>query len=169
MGLQDDMKEMKEKLDRLVETKNGVKEKKFRYPFGKKVGKSQRKKNYVTVITINDNGVIGYNKYQIQEQTIMHDLIPRLATAEYILHDKKGNPVIILPNYSVEPLPFNNVENFKKSLENGSNINAYKILMARMESEKVTAKKKMASWLPWVIGIILAGIVIYAIMSGGKK
>lgn len=162
MGLQDDIKEIK---NLMIDKK--VKEKKFRFPFGKKVGRSQRKKNYVTTLTINENGNYQFKKYQIQDQTIMHDLIPRIANSGYSMFDKKGNPLIILPNWSVEP--FSPLKNYQASLTDGSNTNGYKLLMNRMESEKVLGKKKMGKMLPWIIGGVLAAIVLYAILSGGSS
>lgn len=165
MGLQE-IKEDVEKLKGKMLKEEGLKEKKFRYPFGKKVGKSQRKKNYVTVIIMQENGNLDFKKYQIKDQTIIHDLIPRIAGAGYVLHDKKGNPVIILPAWSVEPL--NPSEHYKTSFVTGTNTNGYKLLMNAMESEKVLGKKKMGKVLPWIIGIGLAAIIIYAIISGGK-
>lgn len=165
MGLQEIQKDI-ELLKAKMLKEEGLKEKKFRYPFGKKVGKSQKKKNYVTVMIINENGTGDFKKYQIQDQTILHDLIPRIAGAGYVIRDKKGNPVIILPSWSVEP--FNPSEHYKNSFLNGTNTNGYKILMARMEAEKVLAKKKMSGILPWIIGIGLAAIIVYAIISGGK-
>lgn len=161
MGLQEDIKEIKE----VLINQKGVKEKKFKYPFGKKVGKSQRAKNYVTVLIANENGNVEWKKYQIIDQTIMHDMIPRLASTGHVMRDKKGNPLIILPNWSVEP--FSPLDHYEKTLVNGSNKNGYKLLMNRMESEKVDGKKKVGKWLPWVIGIGLAAIIIYAILSGG--
>ena len=145
--------------------KNKVKEKKFRYPFGKKVGKSQRKKNYVTVWIINENKTINCKKYQIDNQTILEEKIPRLATGDYILRDGKGNPVIILPSWNIEP--FSPTSNFNKSMDDGSNIKGYKIIMDRMESEKTGTKKKMGKAGIWIIGGILAAIIIYALVSGG--
>jgi len=142
-----------------------VKEKKFRYPFRKKVGKTQRKRNFVTTLVINENGTCDFSKYQINEQTILHDLIPRLATAGHLLFDKKGNPLIILPNWSVEP--FSPLEHYKETMIDGSNTKGYKILMSRMLSDKVDAKKQMGSVIKWVLGLGLAAIVIYAFVTSG--
>jgi len=161
MGIKEDINELKQAI--LVEGK--VKEKKFRYPFGKKVGKGQKKKNYVTTLVVNENGACDFKKYQIEDQTIIHDLIPRIAGTGYVMHDKKGNPLIILPNWSVEP--FSPLDHYEKSMENGQNTNGYKILMAKMEQEKITGKKSMGKVLPWIIGIGLAAIIIYAIVTGG--
>lgn len=163
MGIAEDIQQIKT----LLEDKQNVKEKKFKYPFGKKVGKSQKKKNYVTVFSPYENGFVDIKKYQIIDQTIVHDVIPRLATAGHVMHDKNGNPILILPNWSVEP--FSPLEHYQKTLIDGSNTNGYKIIMARMESEKTDAKKKMGGVVKWIIGLGLAAIIIYAILSGGAS
>ena len=142
-----------------------VKEKKFRYPFGKKVGKKQRRNNFVTTLVINENGTCDFRKYQINEQTVLHDLIPRLATSGHMLFDKKGNPLIILPNWSVEP--FSPLEHYKETMIDGSNTKGYKILMSRMLSDKVDAKKQMGSLIKWILGLGLGAIILYAFMTSG--
>lgn len=161
MGIQEDIKELKDLMVRMQEEKN---EKGFRLPFGKKVGNRQRRKNYVTVQILHENGTIDYKKLPIEDQTITHDLIPRLATAGYVMYWKK-NPTIILPNWSVEP--FSPLEHYQKSLLNGSNVKGYKILMAKMHKEQVTDKPKMGNAIKWIIGLGLAGIIIYAILTSG--
>lgn len=160
MGIQDDIADLKK-----IILESQIKEKKFRYPFGKKVGKSQRRKNYVTVLILNENGTCYFKKYPITEQTILHELIPRLATAGHVMFDKKGNPLIILPNWSVEP--FSPLNHYQQTLIDGSNKKGYQILMARMQSEKIEDKKKMANWIKWVIGFIIVGGIIFALISGG--
>lgn len=161
MGIQEDIKELKELL---IKNEEKVKEKKFRFPFGKKVGKGQRRKNYVTTLIINENGTYYFQKYQIIDQTIIHDIIPRLATAGYVMHDKKGNPLIILPNWSVEP--FSPMVHYQESLDKQTNTTGFKLLNSRMQTEKVGDKKKVAGWLPWVIGLIIVGVILFALLSG---
>jgi hypothetical protein len=160
VGIHEDLVELKK-----IILESQVKEKKFRYPFGKKVGKSQRIKNYVTVLVINENGTCYFKKYPIEDQTIMHDLIPRLATAGHVMHDKKGNPLIILPNWALEP--FSPLVHYEKSMLNGDNSKGFKILMDKMISSKVDTKKKMAGWIKWVIGLIILAGIIFALVSGG--
>jgi len=162
MGMQETLKNIEELLAKQQE---GVKEKKFRFPWGKKVGRSQKKKNYVTILLLNENGVYDFKKYQIEEQTIIHDLIPRLATSGHVMFDKKGNPLIILPNWSVEP--FSPKKHFDDSLENGSNKKGYQILMSKMKSEMVSSSKKIGGMFKWIIGIVIGGVIIYALVSGG--
>lgn len=159
--LQDTLNEIK---NLLIEEK-GVKKKKFRYPFGKKVGKRQRRKNYVTILVVNENGTCEFKKYIIEEQTVIHDLIPRLATSGHMLHDKKGNPLIIIPSWSVEP--FSPLENYKESLINGSNKKGYQLLMNRMRLSIVESKKKVGNAMKWIGGIVIVGIIIYAVLTGG--
>ncbi len=140
-------------------------EKKFRFPFGKKVGISQKKKNFTTVLTLNENGTYDFKKYQIKDQAFWHDSIPRLATSGHVMFDKKGNPLIILPNWSVEP--FSPLANYKESMTEGNNTTGYKVLMALMESSKVDSKPKMGGMIKWIGIIAVIGIIVYAFISSG--
>jgi len=171
MGISEDLKELIQVLKKEGEE---VKEKKFKFPFGKKVGRSQRKKNYVTVLLINDNSNYEFKKYQINNQTILHEKIPRLANAGYVMFDKKGNPLVILPNWSVESYnpnnkvpAFNPKEHYEESLENGSNINGYAILLANMEGQQIKPKAQMGGLLKWLFIIGILAVIGYAFISGG--
>jgi len=163
MGIQEDIKELKDLLIKQEEVKG---KKKWKFPWGKKVGKGQMKKNYVTVLLLMENGVYDFKKYNIEDQTITHDLIPRLATTGHVMHDKEGNPMIILPNWSVEP--FSPLEHSQKSLINGTNTNGYKILIAKMKAEAVSSKKEIGGIFKWIIGLGLAALIGYALITGGK-
>ncbi|MFP4457160.1 MAG: hypothetical protein ACLFPS_05815 [Clostridia bacterium] len=163
MGLTEDINEVKEFIKKQKEDQ--IVEKKFKFPFGKKVSGTQKKKNFVTVLTINENGTYHFNKYQIQDQTILHEKIPRLASAGYSIFDKKGNPMIILPSWSVEP--FSPLEHYQKSLFNGTNKKGYQILMDKMLLEQTNQKKPIANWIK-IIGVAaLVGIIIYAVLTSG--
>ncbi len=162
MGIQEDLKDIKEEL---VGDKNKDKQKKFRFPFGKKVGRSQKKKNYVTVLLINENGIYDFKKYQITEQTILHDLIPRLATTGHVMFNKKGNPLVIIPNWSVEA--FSPKKHFEEGLSNGSNKKGFQILMSKMKSEQIGTKKSIGNLFKWLGGLALIGIIIYAVLTSG--
>ena len=159
MGLREDVDELKELMK-----KDKLKEKKFKIPFGRKVGKGQRRKNFVTVLIIYENGTIEFKKYKIEDQVIMHDLIPRLAASGYVTFFK-GNPFIILPNWSVEP--FSPLEHYQKSLINGTNNVGMKLLLAKMQSSTIADKKQMPGWIKWVIGLGLAAVIGYALITGG--
>lgn len=166
MAVVEDIKELQEKI-KAMELQGKVEEKKWKFPFGKKVGRGQKKKNFVTVMIIHENGHYDFKKYQIIDQTILHDTIPRLAAAGYVMFDKKGNPLVILPNWSVEP--FSPMEHYQKSLINGTNSTGYKILMAKMLKEQIKGKAMESGWLKWIIGLALVAIIGYAFVTGGGK
>ena len=161
MGLNERLKTIEAKLD---DNKPKKKEKKFKLPFGKKVGKGQAKKNYVTIMKINENGNIDFKKSQIQSQVIMEDGVPRLGTPDYVLR-WKNNPMIILPSWSNEP--FSPSNQFEKSLEDGSNIKGYKILLAAMHEESIGKKKQIGNLFKIFLGFGLAAIIGYAFLTGG--
>jgi hypothetical protein len=166
MGIQEDLKEIKEKLNKEEAEKELKKKKKprFKLPFSARVKAREAKQNYVTVMKINENGFVDFQKEKIVAQTTIIDGIPRLATPEYVLHWKK-NPIIIQPHWSVTP--FNPSAEAKKSLNDGSNTNGYKILLARMKSDFLGSKKPISSTFKWVGGIILAVVLGYALLTGG--
>ena len=173
--MSEDLAEIKAIIKPLEE--KSKKTKKFKLPWGKKVGKAQAKKNWITIMKINENGHINFSKQQIDEQTITEDGIPRLATNQYVMFYKNA-PMIIIPSWSVEPvnfdkyfkpIPFNPKENLEESFVNGSNIKGFKILMAKMIKDTVNPKKPMSNVIKWIIGLGLAGIIGYALISGGKS
>lgn len=161
-SLKDEIKELTE----VIKESQAKKEKKkeFKIPFFKRVRPSQAKKNYITVIKINENGHVEFLKKQIEEQTIMVDGIPRLANGRYIMHHKK-NPIMILPTWSVEPL--DPAKHYEQSLLNGSNSKGYKLLMSKMKSSSIESKKIAGGMLKWIIGLGLALIIGYAFITGG--
>jgi len=159
MGLNKELQDIKA----MLRPEEKEKKKKFRLPFGKKVGKSQRKKNYVTVMKINENGSINFQKRQIKEQTFMEDGIPRLGSPNYVLRWKK-NPMVILPSWSVKP--YSPSEEHEKSLNDGSNTKGYKILMAKMQSEIIKPTKQMSGIIKWILGLGLLAVIGYAFLTG---
>ena len=162
MGLTEDIDGLKKKVNDMEVEK--TKTKKFRLPWKSKVNKKKAKKNWITIMKINENGYCDFKRVKIDDQTFMEDGIPRLASAPYILRYKK-NPLVILPSWSVKP--FSPAEQYEKSMEDGSNIKGYKILMAAMIKATVGDKKGIGGWVKWVIGLGLLGLIIYAIVTGG--
>jgi hypothetical protein len=163
MGLTDEIKDLKSQLKELEDSEI-FKKKKFSFPFGKKVSQSQRNNNFVTVLVINENGTYDFAKYQIKDQTFMHNKIPRLASAGYTMFDKRGNPLLILPSWSVQP--FSPLENYNQTLINGSNTTGYELLMDKMLKEQTSTKLKMNVTLKWILGFGLVAIIIYALLAG---
>ena len=110
----------------------------------------------------------------------MLDGVPRLVTPEYILRYKKGFktfPIMIVPSWSVKPLepkelqprkPFNPEENHENSMEDGSNIKGYQLLMNRMKLDTVgKLKGQVGGLIKWIIGLGVGGLILYAILTGG--
>lgn len=146
-----------------------LKEKKFKFPWGTKTSPKQAAKGYVTVIKLNENGALQFSKRLIEEQTIIMDGIPRLATPEFVWHFKKV-PVILLPNWSFEPIPVITPENlYKKSVDDKSLTTGLKIMLARMKSSQLEEKKGGKKWLLWLFLALVLGVVGYAIFTGGGK
>ncbi len=166
MGLIEEIRELKQEVAKATEDKPDKKQKSFKIPFFKRVRGGASRNNYITVIKVNENGHAEFIKEQIKEQTVMIDNVPRLASAEYIVHVKK-NPIMVIPSWSVQPISWK--ANFKSSLLDGSNTAGYQLLANRMELNQadVTKKGKMKGWVGWVFGIVILGIIGYAFFSGG--
>ena len=160
-NIKEDIKEIKEMIK--GEEKKG-KPRKFKLPFSSRVTLVKAKRNYITIMRINENGQVAFRKVQITEQTFLEEGIPRLATAGYVVYFKK-NPMIILPSWSVEP--FSPMDYYKKTLNDGSNTKGYQILMNRMKLSTVETKKQIGGVGKWIIGIGLVLVIGYALLTGG--
>ena len=110
---------------------------------------------------INENRSIEFKKVMISEQSFIENGIPRLGTADYMLMFKK-NPMIVLPAWSVKP--FSPTEQYEKSMLDGSNTKGYKILLEKSLLNASKPKKDLGA-LKWILGGILAGIIIYAFIG----
>ena len=95
---------------------------------------------------------------------VMIDGVPRLADNQYVMFYKK-NPVIMIMENSVEPISPTKLS--QKSLTDGTNTTGYKILLAKMMSEGIVGKKQIPNLFKWGLGLILAGVIGYALMTGG--
>lgn len=162
MGISERLEIIENKLQEEEKEQTEKDTKKFRFPFGKKVSNVQKKKNYVTVFKVNENKNIDVQKCQIVDQAIMIDGVPRLGLTKYVMYLKKI-PVIWLPSWRVTP--FCPEQDIEASLQDGSNTNGYKILLAKMHSELTKAKKELG-WIKWVGGAILIAVFAYAFITG---
>ncbi len=165
MGLIQEVEKLNNRLEE-EENKTSKKTKKFRYPFGKKVSKSQKKKNYVTLLKLNENSKAVFKKVRIDDQTFMDEGIPKLASAGHVWQEgRKNNPLIICGSFSVKPI--NAEDLYKKSLEDGSNVVGYRLLMNKMKLSAVEAKKQIGGMMKWIFGALILGVIGYAMMTGG--
>lgn len=158
----------------LLEHKDEVnkKEKKpkfFKIPFKGKIGRSRIKKNWVTVLDLYENRNVEFTRQKIQDQTIMIDGVPRLATPDNVFI-YKNKPLIINLRWSVKPVSpsdtqfLNIAENYKEIEKKGLNIKGYKVLMDRMKREALTTKKPIPWWI-WIVGLAIIGVGGYILMS----
>lgn len=152
------LNEMNEKLDKKKDNKF-----KFRLPFGKKVGKRQAKKGFTTVMVIKDNRNIVFEKHPIDEQTIVIDGVPRIASTDNILF-YKGKPVIIQPSWSTKP--FSPTDNLDETTREQYSTQGHRLLLNRMQNEVIKPKRSV-SWLLIIIGIVAAIALGYFAFKGG--
>jgi hypothetical protein len=164
MGLIEEIRELKDEV-KTIKDSNVDKPKKFKIPFTKRVGGGKAKKNYITIIKVNENGSAEFLREKIENQTVMIDKVPRIATPEYLIHHKR-NPIMVIPSYSVQPISWK--QNHQESLINGSNKVGYQLLLEKMKLSTVdTGKKKLGGIIPWILGLGVLGFIVYALFSGG--
>jgi hypothetical protein len=157
-----ELTERLDKIEELLKSEKQEKEKKLKLPFKARVGKSKAKKGYIGILKLNENRTITPSKQKVEEQTVIVDGVPRLATGDHIYYMGKF-PIMILPSCSVEPLTSTSL--FEKSLESGSNIKGYSLIMNKMKLDVVGKKTFGGGWIKWIIIIGLIGLVIYAFIS----
>jgi len=165
------MSEDKSKLDRIEEMVREIKEneskrekkKEFKFPFRARVGAAKAKKNYITIMKVNENRNVQMSREPIVEQTVVIDGIPRLTTGEHVLTYKK-NPLIILPSWNV--IPFSPSRDYEESLKNGSNVAGFRLLMNRMQIEAIKLGKKIGGLGLTIGGVVIGVIIVYALWKG---
>jgi hypothetical protein len=169
------MGNLNERLDKIEDLlrEKPKKKKKFKIPWTKRVSPAKAKKGYVTCFKVNENSQVKVTKELIDKQTMVIDGVPRLATPKHILYMGK-NPLVILPSYSTNPLTgeelqkgFDINEHHEKTLDDGSHIKGYKLLMDKMKSEVTNPKKKVGGWVMWIFLLIIGVIIAYAFITGG--
>lgn len=160
-SLKDEIKLLNESVGKLAEQKE-KKPKEFKLPFGKRVKGAAAKKNYVTVMQIQENGEVDFKKEKIENQVIHIDGVPRIATGDMVLRYKR-NPLIIQPSWSVKP--FSPADNYSEAEKQNLNIKGYKLLMTVMKQEAIS-KKTSIGWGIAIFGLVIAAIIVYALFFG---
>ena len=153
-SLKDEIRELKG----IVEDtkKEGKRERKFKLPFKSRLNKSKLSRGYVTVAIINDNKTLDFIKEPIIDGTIkLEDTFH--AVEDFDIYSYKGKPFIFQPKSKLNPY---------NPLEGPHETYGQKYVMARMEGDKLTSKKKIGLGIS--IGVlIIIGIVVYALFTGG--
>ena len=153
-SLKDEIRELKG----IVEDtkKESKREKKFKLPFKSRINKSQLAKGYITVAVINDNKTIDFIREPIIDGTIK--LIDTFhAVEDFDIFSYKGKPFVFQPKSKLNPY---------NPLEGEHETYGQKYVMARMEGDKITGKKKVGLGIS--IGVLIIGAIIaYALFTGG--
>lgn len=128
--------------------------KKFRMPKRGKVSKRQSRQGYMTVVRIDDNKNVDFEKRPIEDSTY------RLKTGDYHtakeddIFTYKGKPLVFQPTRKLNP--YNPLENDNETYDQ-------KYVMARMLGDAIKmAKKKGGGAFLWIIlGIVVIGALYF--------
>ncbi|HEC39992.1 hypothetical protein LCGC14_0509510 [marine sediment metagenome] len=152
MGLKQDLEDLKKSYE---EEKEMKKTKKFRLPFKAKVSKKRMREGYVTVMVINENKNVDFTREPIKDATYnLGDTFHATNSEDVLFY--KGRPLVIQPKKKLNPY---------NPLQGKNETYGQKYVMARMEGDKLTLKKKIG-WGMSIGLLIIAGIVAYAFITG---
>jgi len=156
---------LKEKVDLLYNQSDTIQTKKFRIPRKGKLSRSKVKKGFTTVMRVDDNGNVDFEKQRIDNSTF------RLSTKDYHVTDEKdilsykGKPFIIQPTKKLNP--YNPLTGEKNPLTGENETYGQPYIMARMLGDTIKIKSGNAKGLLWVIGLGFAIYIGYSIFKGG--
>ena len=149
---------LKEKVDALYYGQEKVrKPKKFKIPMKARLNKGKMKKGYVTIVKFEDNMNIDFVREPIIDGTYKLDGDSFHAVDSEDVFFYKNKPVIFQAKRKLNP---------SNLLKSEHQTYGQKYIMARMKSDSIIGKKKMG-WGAGIIGLVVLGIIIYAVMSGG--
>lgn len=164
---------LRDKLDKMIElmesSSKGKKKRGFKLPIGIKIGaKGKLRKNYVLIFLLRTNGTIDIKFLQIQNDMIYlsKNQTYHISTPDFMFRYKKY-PVLILPEYSVQPIRPS--ELLKDAATTGNLATSEKVLLnmiklANLQPQKKQIPGKMLFFI--IIGIIIIGYLVYQFMSG---
>jgi len=152
-SLTEELAEIKE----LLRTNKKVKKpKKFKLPWGARVGNSKLKKGYVTIQIIEENGSLSFRKEPIVDGTIqLGDSYHAIEDMDILYY--KGKPFVIQAKNKLNPY---------NPLKGEHETYGQKYVMARMEKDRILGKKNLG-WGVGIVGLIIGAVVIYALITGG--
>jgi hypothetical protein len=152
MGLKQDVEDIKKSME---ENKEEKKPKKFRLPFKAKVSKKRMREGYVTVMIVNENKNVDFTREPIKDATYnLGDTFHATNSEDVLFY--KGRPLVIQPKKKLNPY---------NPLDGKNETYGQKYVMARMEGDKLTLKKKLG-WGMSIGFIIIIGIIAYAVITG---
>lgn len=162
-SVKDLLMEIKAKQEALAEVPKDIK-KPWKMPWKGKVSNSNARKNYATICVVKDNLEVDFIKQQISDGTVDIDGLPRVATADHVLH-YKGKPFFIIPYWDSKP--FSPVSSYEQSIRDKTNIAGRRLILSKLEKEAIKPKGKGGSMMMWIIlGIVILGAGYYFIKGG---
>lgn len=135
-----------------------IKTKKFRIPRKGKVGRSKIKKGYCTILRIDDNGNVDFEKQKIMDSTYRLTTKEYHTTKEEDILSYKGKPLIIQCTKKLNPY---------NPLHGKNEVYGQKYIMARMLGDTIKIKSGGSKTILWLIGLAIAGYLGYSIFTGG--
>lgn len=156
------LKKIAENTNQLIEKKQA---KKWKLPFSGRVGKAKVKKGWTTVQIIRHNGNVDFVKMKTEDGCVKVDGFPRAATIDYNL-TYKGKPLLIIPEWSLEP--YNPVLEKNEAEEKQRGMAGRRLVLAKLEGEQIKAKPKMGGMIGWIILIAIICGGAYYLLKGGK-
>lgn len=155
-------KTLKEQLSEINMKLDSQKKKPFKLPFKARVSKGRIRNGYVIVQVITDNKNIDFVKEPIVNGTIkLEDTYHAVDDLDIFYY--KGKPLVHLPK---KRLTSYNPMTLQKPLDGSNETYGQRYVMARMESDKITGKKKFGLGIGIGVLVIL-GVLAYAFFGGG--
>jgi hypothetical protein len=134
--------------------------KKFRLPRRGKVSKRQVRKGYATIVRIDDNRNVDFEKRPIEDTTYRLKAGDYHTTNEEDIFTYKGKPLIFQPVKKLNPY---------NPLVGENETYGQKYVMARMlgDAIKLVGKKKGGAFLWIILGIVVIGAIYFIIKNKG--
>jgi len=151
-SLKDEVREMREAFEAAARKKT----KKFNLPMKARISRGRLNKGYITVAIINENRNIDFKREPIIDGTIKLDDTFHAVTDLDDMLFYKGKPFIFQPKDKINPY---------NPLKENHETYGQKYVMARMEGDKITTKKKIG-WGLTIGGLIIGGVIAYALLTG---
>lgn len=155
MSLKKEVESLKEEVE-----SQKKKPKKFRLPGRGKVSKGQVKKGYLTILVVNENGAVDFRKEPLKDSTVKirdnENLTFHAVNPEDVL-SYNGKPFVIIPR---------NKKNPYNPSKGDNQTYGDKYILARMESEGLSLKKKLGGLGMSIAGLVVGGIILYSVFFG---
>ena len=133
--------------------KKKKKVKEFKIPAKGRVSKSKAAKGFVTIMKIEENRNVAFEKQKLDmEVTQTKDGIYHASDGREVLF-YKGKPLILQPSWTQNPFhPFDKT----------NNVYGQKPILARMQSSVYTGEKKKGGFggIVWILAIVVGGYLL---------